>query len=100
MARQAPKRRGNRSIRIQVVLEKETVERLDRLAERLGMTRSYFAALLLESGLEREGWIIKFVTKKFVMNMMSALGIQNNTRAKKKRDEYAQALRDANEDEA
>ncbi len=49
-------------IRVQVPLHPDAVAKIDELADRMNVGRGRMAAMLLESGIEDNEWIIKMVT--------------------------------------
>lgn len=51
-------------IRLQVPMSAEAMERIDELAERMGIGRGRMAAMLLEEGLRDNEWIIRVVTSR------------------------------------
>lgn len=98
--RGAPKGTKGGTVRLQVVIKVGHVERIDKLAERMGMTRSYFTATLIEQALLDQEWLVKLLSSKLVMRVARALGINNPKKAKQMEKEYQQALRDVVEDES
>ena len=73
-----------RSERAQVMLNAETMERVDELAGRLKMSRSQFLSVLIEQGLDDNEWIIKIVSSRYLDPVRDAVrGWKKKKRSKK-----------------
>lgn len=53
-------------VRVQVPMSPDAIERIDELADRMGIGRGRMAAMLLEEGLRDNEWIIRVVTSSFM----------------------------------
>ncbi|QDT39373.1 hypothetical protein [Stratiformator vulcanicus] len=56
---------GGSKVTVQLLVEQPTALRVERLAERLNLSTSKVAALLLESAIHSQGWLIKFVNSNW-----------------------------------
>jgi len=75
-----------RSERAQVMLNAETMERVDELANRLKMSRSQFLSVLIEQGLDDNEWIIKIVSSRYLDPVREAMqGWNKKKRSRKSR---------------
>lgn len=53
-------------VRVQVPVNKKYIERIDALAEKMGVGRGRMIAMLLEAGVNDNEWIINVVTSKWM----------------------------------
>ena len=60
--RRAKKEAAGTKLPVQTVLDKDVLDRIDKLAEMMKMTRSYFLAQMITDCLDQEEFIVRIVT--------------------------------------
>ena len=68
------KKAVDETVKLQVVVELQTAEKIGKLAERMKVSQSKMCKLLLEAAIEDNEWIINAVTSRFVTSVRQALG--------------------------
>jgi metal-responsive CopG/Arc/MetJ family transcriptional regulator len=86
-----PKATGTK-IRVQVVLEKDIVEKVDHYAERFGMSRSYFCAQAIAENVGEDAWMHNIVLSPVMKPVMALCRKLVGEKNKKKREEYMAIL--------
>ena len=67
------KKTVDETVKLQVVVEQETADKIGKLAERMKVTQSKMCKMLLEAAIEDNEWIINAVTSRFVTAVREAL---------------------------
>ena len=62
-----------KEIRVQVPVSEEVVLKIDELAEKMNVGRGRMAAMLLETAIEDNEWIINCVTSKMMEPVLNTV---------------------------
>ena len=92
-AKRARKEKAGEKVRVQVVLNQKLVDRIDDLAERMNMTRSYFTATLLEFAVGDNEWMIKLVTSELMSPLMAVVQKLGGNNEEARQKQYAENIR-------
>lgn len=63
-------------IRIQAVIDRQLMEKIDELAARMGLSQSKMVACLLEEAIRDNAWLIRVVTNKFTKAVLETVGLK------------------------
>ncbi len=77
-------------IRVQVVLEGEVAEKVDELAQKYDMSRSYFCARTIEDGVD--SWVHDIVFSRLMSPLRKYCKRVYGEMSRKQRDKYLKAL--------
>ncbi len=64
---------GDDKVRIQTIVDKKLGAKIDELAQRMRLSQSAMAAMLLEAAVQDNEWIIKVVSSNFARKLKSAV---------------------------
>jgi len=62
--------------RIQSVVDKKVIKKIDEFAARFEVSQSRMVAIMLEVVVENDEWLIKVVTSKFAKRLYKAFGLK------------------------
>jgi metal-responsive CopG/Arc/MetJ family transcriptional regulator len=63
--------------RIQAVVSKELVEKIDHLAERFEVSQSKMVSIMLEACLENDEWLMKLMSSAAAKKIARVFGVKN-----------------------
>lgn len=90
----AKAKKGGEKVRLQAVVSKETVDRIDELAARMNMTRSYFVATMLDEAVQDEEWMVKLATSRLMAPVRAMIQKLTGGRAAAAKAEYERQLKE------
>lgn len=78
---------GPDSYRLQIVVSKDLLARIDELAKVSGRSRSYLVSALLEMAVDDNAWLIKFMNSRFMKPVRKWLLGQEKSATRKSKTE-------------
>lgn len=67
-------------MRIQAVVDRKLMAKIDDLAGRMGISQSKMVAFLLENAVHDDEWLIRVVTNKFTKAILEAVGLKKRSK--------------------
>jgi|CXWL01.1.fsa_nt_gi hypothetical protein len=62
--------------RVQAIIDRKVLDKIDFLAGRMGISQSKMISHLLEGAVQDDEWIIRVVTNKYTKKLLEAIGIK------------------------
>ena len=79
-------------VRIQVVLEQDTLDKVDKYAKKYNLSRSYFCALAIQDNVTNDAYIHDLAFSRLMSPIRAFCKKLYGSRNKKRREEYMKAL--------